>query len=70
MNDGMSIEPWGAYVEDLVSFDHFCLVPVFFQTALSRCGGLSHGEGWDEAGVTYNKGATTKYQGAGAQHMD
>ena len=36
-----------AHVDDRVLTRHFCFVPLFIRTALSCCGGLSSGEGWD-----------------------
>ena len=39
------VESPGVHVDDCVSLGHFCLVPVFFWSALPRSGGLSPGEG-------------------------
>ena len=44
-------ERTGAYI----SLGHFCLVPVFFLTALPHFVGLLPGEGWDAVVGNYKK---------------
>lgn len=49
----------GAFVDQLDSCGHICLVPVFFRIALRHYSVLSPREGWDAFGINCKKDTTT-----------
>ena len=42
------VESPDAYIDESILHDHFCLVLVFFWTALPCSGGLTPGVGWND----------------------